>query len=106
MRAKQAGDWAMYSQVAFKYKALCQKAWLVERHTALIRSALQRAESQAIKESLVVSLVIVLGFVTCSCATSGSASTTIPLIKRFPGRQQHLLPPLEGCYYGDLGQKG
>ena len=42
MRGKDVDDWAMYNQITLKYKAPHQKAWLVERHNALIRSALQR----------------------------------------------------------------
>ena len=40
-------DWAMRRQLAFKLNVSHQKSWLVERHNALIRSALQRAEVQA-----------------------------------------------------------
>ena len=55
MRGKEVDDWAMYNQIAMKYKAPPhQKAWLVERHNALIRNALQKAETQVISESLCV----------------------------------------------------
>ena len=50
MRGKEADAWAMCSQLALKYKAPHRKAWLVERHNAVIRSALQTAESQVINE--------------------------------------------------------
>ena len=49
MRSKDVDDLAMYHQVISKYKAPHQKAWLVERHNALIRQGLQRAETQVIK---------------------------------------------------------
>ena len=54
MKGKDVDDWAMYSQTTMRYKAPHQKAWLVERHNALIRNALQKAESQVIKESLCI----------------------------------------------------
>ena len=44
MRGKEVDDFAMYNQTTMKYKSPHQKAWLVERHNALIRSALHRAE--------------------------------------------------------------
>ena len=52
MRSNEADDWAMFSQVELKYEAPHQTPWLVDRRNALIRSVSQRAESQAIKESL------------------------------------------------------
>ena len=48
MKGKEVDDWAMYNQVTMKYKSPRQKAWLVERHNALIRSALHRSEAQVI----------------------------------------------------------
>ena len=63
MRGKEIDDYATYSRVTMRYKAPRQKSWLVERHNALIRSALQRAEAQVIKESLRISFATVLGLV-------------------------------------------
>ena len=92
MRSNEADDWAMYSQAALKHKAFHQKAWLVERHNAFIRSALQGAETHAIKESLRVSLVTVLGLVTfrrnasvCRqpCSTPSVARKTTQSISTF-----------------------
>ena len=60
MRGEHVDDVTMYNQIALKHKAPHQKAWLVERHDALIRSALQRAESQVIKERLCISPTIVV----------------------------------------------
>ena len=60
MRSKEVVDWAMCSHIASKYKALHQKAWLVERNNALFRSALQRAERRAPTESLCIGFVTVL----------------------------------------------
>ena len=63
MRPNDLDDLQMCNQVALKLKAPHQKAWLVERHKAFIRSALQRAESQVLKEALCISLATVLGLV-------------------------------------------
>ena len=63
MRGKEGDDWAMCSQVTMEYETPHQKAWLVERHNALIRSAVQRAEAQVIKKSLCISFTTVLGLV-------------------------------------------
>ena len=46
MRGKDVDDWAIENQTTLKFKAPHQKAWLVERHDALIRTALQGAETQ------------------------------------------------------------
>lgn len=78
MRAKEVDNWALYNQVTFKHKAPHQKLWLVARHNALIRSALQRVESQVIKESLVVSSVTVLGLVTFMQHSLTSINSHIP----------------------------
>lgn len=78
---------------------------MVERQNALIRSALQRAETQVIKKSLCVSFVTVLGLV----AFMRHALTSINYFTSYqalPGRQPHLLPPLVCGYYGDLDQTG
>ena len=64
MRANEVDDWATYGRVTSKYKAFHQKVWFVERHDALIRSALQFVESYAVKEIFVVSFVTVLGLVS------------------------------------------
>lgn len=58
MRDMAVDDWAMYSQIGVKHKAPHQKARPVERHNAFIRSASQRAESQATKESSCISFTI------------------------------------------------
>ena len=50
VRSEEGDARAMYNQVALKHEAPHQNAWLVEPHNALIRSALQRAEAQVIKE--------------------------------------------------------
>ena len=53
MKGKEADGWAKYNQMTTKYYAPHLKAWLVERHNALIRSTLQRAEAQVIKQIFV-----------------------------------------------------
>ena len=65
------------------------------------RSALQRAESQVVKESLAVSSVIVLGLVAIVHNALASINNHIPY-QALLGRQPHLLPPLEGGYFGGL----
>ena len=50
MRGEEVDDWTMYNQITMKYKAPHQKAWLVERHNALICSVLQRAGAEVTKE--------------------------------------------------------
>lgn len=62
-RRNDIDHWARYNQIALKFEAPHQKAWLVERHDALIRSASQRAESHVIKESLCVSFGTIFGLV-------------------------------------------
>ena len=42
----QAGAWVTCSQATLKHKTPHQQAWLVERHDALMRSALRFAEAQ------------------------------------------------------------
>lgn len=37
VKGKEVDDWAMYNQITIKYNSPMQKAWLVERHNALIR---------------------------------------------------------------------
>ena len=105
MRGKDVDDWAMYRHTALKFKAPHQKAWLVERHNALIRSALQRVEAQVLKESLCVSFVILLGLITFMHNALTSINNHTPY-QALLGRQPHLLPPLEGWYFGDLDVRG
>ena len=107
VRAMEVDDWAMFNQVAPKYKTPHQTAWLVERErrNALTRSALQHCESQVLKESLVVSFVTVLGFVAVMHNAFTSINNHTPY-QALLGRQPHLLPPFEGGYYGDLDVKG
>ena len=101
MKGKEVDDWAMYNQITMTYKSPRQKAWLVERHNALIRSALHRAETQVIKESLCVSFGIVLGFVTFMHNALVCINNHTPY-QALLGRQPNLLPPLEGGYYGGV----
>ena len=61
MMGKEVDDWAVYSQIAMMYNVPHQQAWLVERHDALIRAALQRVESQVIKQSVCAGFTPVLG---------------------------------------------
>ena len=105
MRGRAVDAWAIYNQITLKYKAPHQKAWLVERHDALIRSAVQRAESQVIKESFCISFTIVLGVVTFLHNALVCINQHTPY-QALLGRQPHLLPPLEGGYHGDLDVKG
>ena len=95
MRGKDVDDWAMYNQITLKYKAPHQKAWLVERHNALIRAALQRAEAQVIKESLCISFTTVLGLVTFMHNALVCINNHTPY-QGLLGRQPSLLPLLEG----------
>ena len=62
MRAKEVDDWAMHNQVILRYKAPRQKVWFVERHNVLLRSIVQRVESQAFKQSLCVSFEFFQGW--------------------------------------------
>ena len=105
MMAKDVDDWATYSQVTLQYKAPYQKAWLVERHNVLIRAALQRAGSQVIEESLCISFHTVLGLFTFMRNAFVCINNHTPY-QVLLGRQPHLLPPLEGGYYGDLDVTG
>lgn len=106
MRPKEADDWAMCSQVAFKYKAFHETAWPSERHNASIRSALQRAETQVIEERLCVSPVIALGWVPFMHDPLVSINN-LTLYQPLQGRRPHLFPPLEcGCHGGGLDIKG
>ena len=105
MRSKDVNDWVKYSQLFFKYKAPHQKTFFVQRHSALIRSASQRAGSQVIKESLCVRFSTVFGLVTFMHFVSISISNRTPH-QTFPGRRPILLPPFEGGYHGYLGAAG
>lgn len=105
MRCKEVDDLAMCSQMVLKQKALHQTAWLVERHNAFVRSALQRAESHAIKESLRISANTVQGLVTFMHNDVASLNLRTPH-RALLGRRAHLLPPLEGGYRGGLDTKG
>ena len=98
MRGKAVGDWAMCDQFAIKDKAPHQTGWLVEGHNALIRSALQRAEAQAINETFCISSNIALGLVTFMHNALVFVNNRIPyqaLLDRHP----QLLPPFEGGYH-------
>lgn len=77
----------------------------MERHNALIRSALQRFGSQVIKDSLVVSFVTAQGFVTFIHNALISINNDTPY-QALLGRQSHFLPPVEGGYHGGLDQRG
>ena len=106
MRGKDVDDWAMENQTTLKFKAPHQKAWLVERHNALLRSALHKAETQALKESLCVSFTTVLGLVTFMHNALTCINNHTPY-NALLGRQPHLLPPLEGGYFGsELSVRG
>ena len=105
MRAKEVDDRAMYNQVTLKFKVPHQKLWLVSRHDALIRSALQRAESQCIKESLCINVAIALGLAT----VMHNAPTCINNHTQYQallGRHPICYPHLEGGYFGDLDVRG
>lgn len=105
VRSKKVDHWATCNQVTFKYSAPHQKAWLVERHNALICSALQRAEVLVITESLCVSSITVLGLVEFMHKASVCISNhTFDLA--LLGRQPHFLPALGGGYYGDVDGTG
>ena len=99
MRSQVADDLAMCNQIAFKLKAPHQTALRVERHNALIRSAVQRAESQVFRKSLFASFVAVFGLVGFMHDVFGSINSHTPYQVLF-GRQPHPLPPLEGGYHG------
>ena len=95
MRGKDADDWALFGQTAMKHNAQHQTARLVERRNASIRSAVQRAESQVIKEASCISFATVLGLDT------SMHNALVPINAHTPyqallGRQPHLLPPLGG----------
>lgn len=104
-KGKDIDDWAMCNQMTMKYKSPRKNALLVERHDALIRGGLQRAEAQVIKESLCVSFNRAFGLVAFMHNARVSINNQTPY-QALLGRQQHFLPPLEGGYYGDLGVKG
>ncbi len=52
MRGKEADDWVAYSQITLKHETPHQKAWLIDRHNAIIGAAVQRTESQIINKNL------------------------------------------------------
>lgn len=95
MRSKDVIDWAMYNQITLKHKAPHRKACLVERHNALIRSASQFGECQAIKESFCVSSNTASGLVTFMKNVLVSINNRTPY-QAFSRRQPHLPPFLEG----------
>ena len=105
MRGNEVDDWAMYSQITMQHTAPHQKAWMVERHNALIRSALQRADAQVTKESLHISFNTVLGLVIFMHNALVCINNNI-LYQVLQGRWPHRLPPLEGGYHGDLNVNG
>ena len=98
----------MYNQFTIEHKAPHQKAGLVERCDASIRSALERAEAKAIKESLCISSNTVSGL------ASFIHNAFIFLFNRIPhhallGCQPHFLPlppALEGGCHVDLDVNG
>ena len=105
MRGKQVDGWAMYNQIAMTHEAPHEKAWLVEMHNALVRSALQRAESQVIKEPLCVSCGIVTGLVTFMHKAFVPINAHTPY-QALLGIRPHSVQPLEGGHHGDLDIKG
>lgn len=105
MKSKEVDDWAMYNQMAMKYKSQRQRAWLLERHNAFIRGGLQHAESQVIKESLCVSFGIVLGLVVFMHNAFVYINDHTPY-QAVSVRQPHILPPLEGGYFRGLDVQG
>lgn len=105
MRGKDVDNGAVCDQIAMKYKTPHQKAWLVEIHNALVRSALQRAEVQAINGSLCISFNAVLGLVMFMHDALICISSHTPH-QALLGRQPHALPPFECGCHGGLGVKG
>ena len=103
--AMGADGLAICSHVTLKHKAPHRKAWLVERHNAPIRLALQKAEWQVIKKSLCISLITVFGLVTFMHDALIYINNHAPY-QALPGRQPALLPPLQGGYHGDLDAQG
>ena len=84
MKGKEVDDWCMCGQVAIKHKAPHQKAWLVERHDAPIRSTFQRAGSQVARKLLCVSSTSVLGLVTFMHEHQQPHPTSSPLWQTAP----------------------
>ena len=64
MRGQAAFDWAMASGVNLIFKAPRQKAWVVERHNELLRSAIHSSEEQLIKEQALYNFEMLLAAVT------------------------------------------
>lgn len=104
MRGNEVDGLAMCSQVSMNHKAPHQQAWQVERHNASIRSALQRAEGQVIKEALRISFTTVLGLCMCMHNALVLRNNHTPYRAIF-GRQPRRLQPLEGGRYGGAGVK-
>lgn len=105
VRFKEVDDWAMCSQIALRYKAPHEQARLGERHNASLRSARQRAGSQAIKKSLCIGFITVLGSVAFVHGVLVRINEHAAY-QAFLGRQPHLPHPLEGGCHGDLDVKG
>lgn len=105
MRGKEVDDYATCSQISMKYMPPYQNALLVERHNALIRSALQRAEAQVIKESLCISFNAMPGLVAFMHNSLVLITNHTPY-QALPGRRPHLLPALGRGHHGDLNVKG
>ena len=95
MKTDAAGDWASANRVELKYKAPRQKAWIVERHNAIVRETLQKTESQLVRDNIKLPFVQILAIVMFMKNALTVINTSTPY-QAVLGRQPAMLPPLEG----------
>ena len=101
MKGQCAMDWAAAHGIHLKFKAPRQKAWIVERHNALIRNGAHRTEQQLIKEEVRCTFEQVLAIVTFMKNALTVINSSTPYQALF-GRQPAMLPPLEGGHPGQV----
>ena len=104
-KGRGVDDWAMQSQLFTCYESPRQKAWLVERHNAILGAGQLRTETQMRKESTAASSSTVLAIVAFMHNTLTCINGCTPC-QALLGGQPHILPPLEGGYCGDLDTRG
>ena len=95
VKGKEVDDWATYIQIVAKCKPPHQKAWLLERFSAVITFALQRAEAKFIQESLCTSFNVALCLVIFVHNAFTSINIHTPYQAVFGG-QFRRFPPVRG----------
>ena len=100
LSGRYAMDWASTNSISIKIKAPRQKAWIIERHNAPLRSGIHMTEGQLISEGIHVNFEVIVATVTfaLNALTVINGSTPYNAVL---GRQPQLLPPLEGGYLNE-----